>query len=539
LDLTDRGSIPRPGTATTETWPRLRPGDVAATLASMMIVAVVAAPRLAPGVCFGDSGGLQLAAATLGITHPPGYPGYATLGYVAGLLPGVTPARAVTLLFLLAGLGVLGLGVLVQIRMGVGAWTAAAIMLVFTLHKRLWPNLIVPEVYLPTLALLAGTCYLLMRYAHRGGRGTLVVAAGLFGLALGNRPPVVLFLPFLVVALILAERQLRRARWSWTRSLALCGMVALGPWLYSLAYLWARDDPNAAYNYLAQYDREFPDLPDADDGWVAKAQRVYWEASAAQFRAAMGNDWAGVKARLRWAARQLGNLSIPSLEPIVQFSAVLSFVLILLGLAWVVTWTREPVGALLILGLGLHALVFVCAYQVLGQAADLLPLLFSAAVLGGVAGSVVLMRAGGRASRATEFVLFLASAGGVAALLPRVLTPSWSHDAEPFLQSVDVATLPANAVICTGWGEATALWYDQHVTTGRTDLLILNADESRWLQLAGSPDERPVFYSHREAPAGDCTLVPFRNLWRVECPPAGTGRAPGSTPALEPPQASN
>jgi len=59
-------------------------------------IAVATIPRLPPGIRKGDSGGIQLAAAALGITHPPGYGGFVSLGYLFTLVTGVDPARAVS-----------------------------------------------------------------------------------------------------------------------------------------------------------------------------------------------------------------------------------------------------------------------------------------------------------------------------------------------------------------------------------------------------------------------------------------------------------
>ena len=85
-------------------WPRLRRLDRMVIVAVVATVVGVTYPRLPPGICFGDSGGLQLAALTLGITHPPGYPGYATVGYIASHIPGIDSVRAVTLGYWLSGI---------------------------------------------------------------------------------------------------------------------------------------------------------------------------------------------------------------------------------------------------------------------------------------------------------------------------------------------------------------------------------------------------------------------------------------------------
>ena len=77
-------------------WTRLTWSDRLAILIAVMVIAAVTVPRLPPGICYGDSGDLQTASATLGIAHPPGYAGYVTLGYLITRIPGVDPACLVS-----------------------------------------------------------------------------------------------------------------------------------------------------------------------------------------------------------------------------------------------------------------------------------------------------------------------------------------------------------------------------------------------------------------------------------------------------------
>ena len=78
-------------------WPKLHPLDRAAIAVTLGIAIAVTVPRLPSSICLGDSGGIQLAAATLGITHPPGYVGYMSLAHLFTLVPGVDPAYMVSL----------------------------------------------------------------------------------------------------------------------------------------------------------------------------------------------------------------------------------------------------------------------------------------------------------------------------------------------------------------------------------------------------------------------------------------------------------
>ncbi|MCH7592399.1 MAG: DUF2723 domain-containing protein, partial [Planctomycetes bacterium] len=192
-------------------WAKLRRADWIAPGLAVVFISALAIPRLPPGVCFEDAGDLQLASATLGIMHPPGYAGYVTLGWFVSRVPGVDPAYMVSLACFASGLTAIWFCMLLQIRLGVSSWIAGALGLALTAHPRVWSNLLVPEVYAPTLALLAGAAYLLVRSVHRGVRRDMLLAALLYGLALANRPPLLFMLPFFLVAWWTA-----RSRWNWS-----------------------------------------------------------------------------------------------------------------------------------------------------------------------------------------------------------------------------------------------------------------------------------------------------------------------------------
>ena len=54
--------------------------------------------RMAPGLALEDSGEFATAAATLTLTHPPGYPLYLLVGRLALCLPAGNPAYRLSLL---------------------------------------------------------------------------------------------------------------------------------------------------------------------------------------------------------------------------------------------------------------------------------------------------------------------------------------------------------------------------------------------------------------------------------------------------------
>ena len=475
--------------------------DLAAFSVMFVTAAIVTFPQPPFGVYFGDAGGLQLAAATLGITHPPGYPGYAALGYLLTLVPTISPAFQVTMLYWAAGLFAMTLGVMLQVRLRVNRGVACAVMLIWMIHERVFPNLIGPEVYVLSLTLIVAASNALMTFADDRKKRSLALAAFLYGFALANRPPVALLLPFVLGAWWMAIRSWSPKWRDAIRSLGLATGCALVPMVFSFSYVWVRDSPATPYNYIDQYNQEFNVLPQSDEGPAAKFERVWWHLSGAQFRSSMGSSFAGVTAKLKWVC-----------ETVIDYgwwSSATGALLAAFGA--VVAMRRSATGGLMLIGMIFQSLVFVCLYRVYGQAADLLPLLFAIAVLGGVAISHPI----GRQRRWIGLVMAVGAAAVVLFLDLQRAPKARPRDARQYLADVDLPSLPRNAVICTMWETATPLWYAQHVLTNRDDILIINASPSNWLRLVQPHLARPIFMTEHRELSGDYKVVPFRNLFRL------------------------
>lgn len=299
-------------------WRDLSILDRLAIFLMMATVALAGIPRLPTGICHADSGGFQLAAATLGITHPPGYAGYVSLWHLLTRIFGGDPAYVVAVSCLVAGLGVLALVTLFQFRLGVNIWIASAVSLALAMHTRVWANLLVPEIYMISLLFLAASLYLILRYAALGRACDLWAAAFMYGIAVANRLPSILLLPFILYAFYLAQRRWETRFVPGLRRLTFCALLAALPGAYNLAYLWILDTPDATYNYLEQYNAVTPVLPLSTDGWGAKWRRVTWHQSGEQFRYLLlwyrGNDFGPsdlpyylghCAAKMRWVVQDL------------------------------------------------------------------------------------------------------------------------------------------------------------------------------------------------------------------------------------------
>ena len=485
-------------------WKRLTWPQRFAILGTVAAIAGLTIPRLPPGLCFGDAGDLQVASATLGIAHPPGYVGYATLGHLLTRIVCIDPAYVVSLACCGAGIAAIALCMLMQVRLGLSPWIAAATGLLLAAQSRVWTNLVGPEVYAPSLAFLAGAAYLLVKYARLGRRRDLWLGAVLFGVIVANRPPALFAAPFFGAAWWLAHR-----RWKQTRRVShATGLIAaallLLPAVYSAGYVWFRDTPTTPHNAIEHFTPMDVDLP-PPAGLRAKVERAVWLAGASPFHSLMGNDWSGVQSKLVWLYRDLKPSS----------SGALALMLILLLLGLVIAARRCRASGWVLVGMALSSVVFVCFYRLVGQAADVLPLLWVLAVLAGVGLSPLFPRdAGLRRQLVAAVLLVVLGALTVSDVHPRARS-SFQRDATAYLTTLNLATFPPDAAVVTSdWDARLPICYAKYVQTGREDVSILSRRE--WERGGERPAGRPVYFASRADVPDGFRLVPFRNLWRLE-----------------------
>ena len=102
---------------------------------------------LAPGVGSGDSGELLLAAESLGVPHPPGYPLWTLLARAAAAIPVSTLAWRVNALSAILAAAAVGLLYLLARRTGAGRFGASIAALLFGASIPLWRVAVEAEVY--------------------------------------------------------------------------------------------------------------------------------------------------------------------------------------------------------------------------------------------------------------------------------------------------------------------------------------------------------------------------------------------------------
>jgi hypothetical protein len=262
------------------------------TLSTLALFAYTALPTLP----FGDGPELIAAAACLGVAHPPGYPLYTLLGWVALQFPVGEPAWRVNLLSGLFAALACGAAAWLILRLTSSRVGAVAAGLALAVSSTFWSVATVAEVYsLHLFLLLSMLCAAAMVGDAREGatRGLALVAAAVsLGAGLGHHPTIVLALP--AAACLAAgggvETGRRRPRLAelWPRIgwgywiLALACAVTIPAVLYWTLMLRARFDPPSNWGRVVSFDAllvharalSFRHL---DLGWSGMLRGVAWE----------------------------------------------------------------------------------------------------------------------------------------------------------------------------------------------------------------------------------------------------------------------
>ena len=215
---------------------------LAATAAGMLY-----ARTLAPGVGAGDGGELLLAAESLGVPHPPGYPLWTLLARVAAAVPAGTLAWRVNVLSALLAATTVGLLYIVARRFGAGRLGSAVAAGLFAISIPVWRVAVEAEVYG-----LAAVAFLVLLLAARnarvaGTRGARADALFAFTAGLAFLAHQTLAAP----AIVLAVWVLRRG-FAWKRLAHGVAWLVVGltpaviiPWRVSegAALLWKERSP--------------------------------------------------------------------------------------------------------------------------------------------------------------------------------------------------------------------------------------------------------------------------------------------------------
>jgi hypothetical protein len=416
------------------------------------IVAFVAArSAMLPGLGFWDTAELQAVAPVLGTAHPTGFPTYVLLGWVAnGLLaPFGEPALRMNLF---AGLSVaVAAGVTVDLTRALTRSVALGVMagLGLALTPLVWSIGTHAEAHALHLAFVAILLRLLVAWEDGGRDRTLVAAAVVFGLAVGNHSLTLLLAPPVGLYVLAVDRDILRR----PRLVAACAAALIVTVVLVYLELPLRAGPFRAP--LVYGD------PATWDGF-------WYVALAEQFRGAV----VGPFEELPRKVAELVDRTVAAFGPLA----------LLLPLGFVATAIQRPAYALLS-GTAVFLTCFFSASYINAMIDRyyLGPVLMSwtwLALLG--AGIATLAGRSVRGERrpdpviATGFALLLLLPSLVA--LPdrhRAVDRSADAAAREWLERA-LATVEPNGVVVSWWSYSTPLWYAQAVEGRRPDIDIID-----------------------------------------------------------------
>ena len=463
-------------------WRRLSRFERIIVCIAMAVLIATGLPRVAPGVCFGDPGDFQVAAAGFGIMHPPGYVGYAGLfGLLGKALFFLDPAYAVNLICFACMAGSLLLITLLLVRLGLHVLISTAFALALTTTPHAWLSMTIPEIYAPSLLLLVSSVYLLVRYERLALPRDLYLASTLFGLLAINRPPALMYALGFIAAIIVIQR--RRPVSGLIRPVALATACAAVPMLATVAYGLTRDVPTTEYNYITQFSSGVDVIPgtteratlDLTERWT----RLRWLMSGQQFAGTFGTTLTQATSKLLWLRQRFG------LDG--DIACVLAICLLIVGA--VRLGRTSPAAGTSAGWIAISVVAYLIVYRIHGQAADLLPLLFAAALMVGAALAVVFPA--GRGPRWLAVVVFICAIAATGYHNATREVNLAKYDARGMLTDIDLATLPPGAAIVGEFDLLRPLWYARCVTRPRDDieLVTLRATDPipAWLIERGAP----------------------------------------------------
>jgi hypothetical protein len=198
----------------------------------------------APDVLAADSGEFQIAASLLGVAHPPGYPLYTMLGWLATkLIPFGNQAFRLNLMsavFAAGTLTLLGAAIRHWARQ-LGASANAALVgglaaaLTLGTAATFWAQATIANIRMLTMFSAALGFYALARYAGAEGRReadrALMLLALALGLGIGHHPSLLFLGVFILIYLILVDPRLLVQPRRWWKPL-LVFLITLLPLLY-------------------------------------------------------------------------------------------------------------------------------------------------------------------------------------------------------------------------------------------------------------------------------------------------------------------
>ncbi len=442
----------------------------------LLVYYLTLAPDLTWAHGGGDGGDLIVAAYTLGVGHPPGYPAYTLLAHLFTLLPWGSVAFRVNLLSamgaaLAAGSVALAVSALsaqerkwdVLLGAVAAAWELAFMPL-------LWSQAVIAEVYAVHAAFVALTIWLALRLNNRPTTWAALTLGLVWGIAFGFHLTSIFLLPIIIWGL---SRHIEK-----TPTFRLWGGLSLG---FGVAFLqWLYIALRAGRGAVTWGN------PTTLDGW-------WWLISGSLYRGYVFSfPLEGWPSRVSYLAGSL----LTGLGPIA----------VLLGLVGWAFLARRRSGLALALGTtAIACIVFAIGYNTTDSDNYTIPalIIFCVAIGCGVVRAVDDLRARGgyRALVAGWTMIFVMLALSVLLHWSNISLTA-DHEAMLFGEKV-MQAVPAGAVLLTDDDRATfTLWYFRYVLGQRADTVIMDkgllAFDWYQVQLGITPAEAALIVNRNE-----------------------------------------
>ena len=438
---------------------------------------------LAPTVTLVDSGELILAAHSLGVAHPPGFPLYVVLAHLASLVPIGSVATRVN--FASALFAALGSGMLTLVatelmittpplatgkRPGIKktpahARTVAGFFilapalgagLLFATSRTFWSYSTIAEVYTLNTLLILCVIFLMLEWRRRefgsfNHDAFLYAAASIFGLALGvHHVTVALILPALALLVYRAEG----ARFFGSRRLLFAAVVAVGSMIMVYSYL-----PLAASHGILNW------------GTPRSLREIWWHISGRQYQSffSFSPELLGRQLLdfIALAFRQFGPWWLP-LAPILAIAG------------FVYAWRTEGRIFWFLALLVLTNLAYTLGYDIEeDKDAYYLPVFvaFALAIAFGVR-SLVEFCLPKKTLRARAYIL----AGSFILLLPAIaVTRNWAfnnrrHDfiAQDYVENIQSTIAPDGLLLTLDWQVQAPMLYTREIEQRRHDVKVVD-----------------------------------------------------------------
>ena len=225
--------------------PRWDSGGLALLFAGALVLYAASAPHT---VMLEDDGLFITTAAFAGVAHPPGYPLYIVLGWLASLVPfGSIAWRVHALSGLMGALACACIAWIVLRRTGnrPAAFLAGA---AFAVSEHFWSQAIIADVYTTNAAAVFLTLALVQEAAERRSTRLWLGAAAVYGFGLANHHPLLILASPLFLAFAAAARKDFLGRLHYLVPAAVLPTAVLYGWM-----VWRSQQP-VPINFLGPID---------------------------------------------------------------------------------------------------------------------------------------------------------------------------------------------------------------------------------------------------------------------------------------------